>query len=194
MRIVSGKWGGRPVSAPKGTVTRPTSDMVRQAVFSSLVSELGQDLGGGAVLDAFAGTGALGLEALSRGASRAVFVERDRKTLRVLKANLAALGAGPEAKVVSADVFSLAASAHMPGRPFSLLFLDPPYRIQTAQVAGLLSTLRASGAVENGALVVWEHSAETVPSWPEGFAPRPARRYGTTTVSVAVCVGGDGLT
>ncbi|MDO8916019.1 MAG: RsmD family RNA methyltransferase, partial [Coriobacteriia bacterium] len=103
MRIVGGAWRGRPLVSPSGPTTRPTSDRVREALFDALGARLGSDLGGGAVLDLFAGTGALGLEALSRGASSAVFVENDRAALVALRRNIETLGAGPRAVVVPGD-------------------------------------------------------------------------------------------
>ncbi|HEX9093015.1 MAG TPA: RsmD family RNA methyltransferase, partial [Coriobacteriia bacterium] len=104
MRIVAGSWRGRRLIAPGGRATRPTSDRVREALFDALVARLGADLGGAAVLDLYAGTGALGLEALSRGATRAVFVENDRAALRALADNVSALGAQAECVVVAGDV------------------------------------------------------------------------------------------
>ena len=120
MRIIAGRWRGRALVAPPGSATRPTSDRTREALFSMLASRLG-DLEGLAVADLFAGTGALGLEALSRGARSCTFVERDPRALAALRANVAALGAqGADIRATSALGFR--------GGPFDLVFLDPPYR------------------------------------------------------------------
>lgn len=171
--------------------TRPTSDRVREALFSSLASRLGPDLGGAVVLDAFAGTGALGLEALSRGAEKAVFVETDRGALKALRDNLKALDAGREAHLISGDVVKLASSATLPGGPFTLLFLDPPYRIDSARVRQLLEALAVSGSLLDGAVVVWEHATAGDVTWPAGFEVLFDKRYGSTTVSVAAYRRGE---
>lgn len=120
MRIVAGRWRGRPLVAPAGAATRPTADRVREALFSMLASRLGSfdDL---VVLDVFAGTGALGLEALSRGAARATFVESDRGALDALRANIAKLGAEAAVLPQRAEALGRATAAH------HLAFLDPPY-------------------------------------------------------------------
>lgn len=121
MRVIAGTWGGRRLVAPAGTATRPTADRVREALFSVL-----GDVGGAAVLDLFAGSGALGIEALSRGAARATFVERDVASLRALRANLAALEA--VADVRRADAVTFVGNARAAGGPYDLIFVDPPYR------------------------------------------------------------------
>jgi 16S rRNA (guanine966-N2)-methyltransferase len=127
MRIIAGEWRGRSLVAPAGQGTRPTADRVRQALFDMLMHApwggrgLLQD---GMVLDAFAGTGALGLEALSRGAARAVFFERDRSALAALRANVSACGAEPRAEVFARDVLQAGRRA---GVTASLAFFDPPY-------------------------------------------------------------------
>lgn len=186
MRIVAGEWRGRPLRAPKGAATRPTSDRVREALFSSLASMLGPDLERRAVLDAFGGTGALGLEALSRGASHAVFVESDRVARETLAANIAVLGAGARARVVAGDAFALAPRGPVAGGPFGLLLVDPPYRIDSACVTKLLVDLVSTGSVQRGAVVVCEHAADSEVSWPEGFDERVNKRYGSTGVRIAV--------
>ncbi|WP_205698639.1 16S rRNA (guanine(966)-N(2))-methyltransferase RsmD [Conexibacter sp. SYSU D00693] len=124
MRVVAGRFGGRRLQAPPGTATRPTADRVREALFSSL-----GPLDGDAVLDLFAGSGALGIEALSRGAASALFVERDRRALSVLRANLNALGLGPpEAAVRPGDARAALRDALARGDTYDLVLLDPPYR------------------------------------------------------------------
>ena len=121
MRVIAGHFGGRRLVAPKGEATRPTADRVREALFSAL-----GDVGGLTVLDLFAGSGALGLEALSRGAASAVFVERAVPALAALSANLTALGV--EAEVHRGDARTYLRNASRAGRTYDLIFLDPPYR------------------------------------------------------------------
>ena len=125
LRIVAGRWGGRRLVAPPGRETRPTSDRVREALFSIL-----GPIDGERVLDLFAGSGALGLEALSRGAASATLVERAPGALRALRANVEALGA--PADVVAADARSFLRSAREQGAEYDLVFLDPPYRAASA--------------------------------------------------------------
>ncbi len=152
MRIVAGAWRGRSLAAPPGAATRPTADRVRQALFDMLLHAPwgGRDLLEGApVLDAFAGTGALGLEALSRGAAHASFLERDRAALAVLRANIDACRAGDRAAVFAAD-----ATKPPPGRPCRLIFFDPPYRQGLVQAA--LPALGRAGWIAPAAVVVAE--------------------------------------
>jgi 16S rRNA (guanine966-N2)-methyltransferase len=123
MRVIAGQLGGRRLKAPAGRATRPTSDRVREALFSMLGA-----IDGASVLDLFAGTGALGIEALSRGARRAVFVERDAGVIRVLAENLAALGiAGEAAEVRRGDALAALRSALAREETYDLVFIDPPY-------------------------------------------------------------------
>jgi 16S rRNA (guanine966-N2)-methyltransferase len=124
MRVIAGRLGGRRLKAPAGRATRPTADRVREAVFSML----GGQLGGQRVLDLFAGSGAQGIEALSRGAARAVFVERDAAAARVLGDNLSALGLGPDvAELRRADVAAALRTARAREEKYDLVFIDPPY-------------------------------------------------------------------
>lgn len=123
MRVIAGRLGGRRLKAPRGRVTRPTSDRVREALFSTL-----GELDGASVLDLFAGTGALGIEALSRGAARAVFVERDAGATRTLAENLRNLGiASEQAEVRRGDVPAVLRSARAREETYDLVFIDPPY-------------------------------------------------------------------
>ena len=140
MRIVAGEWRGRRLVAPAGDATRPTADRTREALFSMLASRLGSFEGLG-VADLFAGSGANGLEALSRGAAECVFVERDRAALDAIRANAAALGAGERAGVRGGDVLTLRPPAHTP----DLVLLDPPYGAGLAEAA--LAHLLATGWV-----------------------------------------------
>ena len=152
MRIVAGLWRGRALVAPSGETTRPTADRVRQALFDMLLHAPwgGRELIEGAiVLDAFAGTGALGLEALSRGAARASFIERDRPALNALRDNIAACGAGSLCTVLPADVL---VARH--GAACGLVFFDPPYGENLVPRA--LDRLSANGWIAPGAVVVAE--------------------------------------
>jgi 16S rRNA (guanine966-N2)-methyltransferase len=182
MRIVAGTLGGRTIKAPRGTNTRPTSDRVREGVFSRLES-LGA-VENATVLDVFAGSGALGLEALSRGARSVTFVERDREALRALNANIQSLAVQDAVTVVSGDVGSVLGRAPLPGSPFGLLILDPPYRIENAEVREVIDSLRERNALASGCLLVWEHDTMTQPDPGPGWSARGPRRYGGTTVSV----------
>ncbi len=129
MRIIAGEWRGRPIAAPKGEATRPTADRTREALFSMLASRIGSfdEL---AVADLFAGSGALGLEALSRGAATCLFVEQDRAALDALRANIAKLGAGGT-DVRATSVLSLGPAP----RPLDLIMMDPPYASGAGAVA-----------------------------------------------------------
>lgn len=152
MRIIAGAWRGRALQAPPGEATRPTADRVRQALFDRLMHApwAGRALLDGArVLDAFAGTGALGLEALSRGAAHATFIERDRTALAALRANIAACRAEAQCTVLAAD-----ALRPPPGAPGSLLFLDPPYGADLVPKA--VAALSAAGRLAPGALIIAE--------------------------------------
>ncbi len=184
VRIVGGTFGGRRISAPSGRDTRPTSDRVREAVFSAVVSRVGS-LAGLTVIDLYAGSGALGLEALSRGASAVTFVEWDARAAAAIRENLETLGIGGEqARVLKARAEAAGRAWGVPS-PASLLFADPPYRIESSEVRQVMEALATGGLLETGALVVYEHAAGSVPEWPEGFAGELPRRYGDTAVSFA---------
>lgn len=183
MRIIAGEFRGHRITAPKGTSTRPTTDRVRESLFSTLVSLAGPRLGEGPVLDAFAGSGALGLEAISRGAARVTLVERDRKALQALRANIAALRVESRSRVVEGDVFSLA--GRLTGGPFALILLDPPYTLDPGRIASWLTTIAVAGKVSDGALITWEHAAEGDTTWPSGYTPIAKKRYGTTAIDFA---------
>jgi 16S rRNA (guanine966-N2)-methyltransferase len=150
MRVISGRWRGRALTAPPGEATRPTSDRAREAIFSMLVSRLGS-LDGLDVLDVFAGTGALGIEALSRGAASACFIDNDATAVRTIRANLAALGATGDVRQAP-----VAALGRAP-RPHHLLFLDPPYGKDLAEPA--LAQLLAQGWIAPSAIISIETAA-----------------------------------
>ncbi|HEX2189760.1 MAG TPA: 16S rRNA (guanine(966)-N(2))-methyltransferase RsmD [Longimicrobiaceae bacterium] len=169
MRIVAGEWGGRRIQAPPGRATRPTTDRVREA-WMSAVADL---VPGARVLDLFAGSGALGLEALSRGAERATFVENAPAALRVLRANLDALGAGARAETVRADAVRWAAG--LPAGAFDLAFADPPYGQGLA--AALLE--RFAEVPFAGMLCVEHGRGDALPDLPGART----RRYGDTSLT-----------
>ena len=186
-RVIGGVAGGRSLRTPTGEGTRPTSDRVREAVFSSLASRGAMD--GGAVLDLYAGSGALGLEAVSRGCRGATLVEADRKAAAVISANAEALGlAGIQ--VVRARV--AAVLARPAGAAYRLVFIDPPYAVGEAELSRVLSSLVTGGWLTEDALVVVERSARTLePTWPTGLALDQSRTYGETAVWYATRVDAD---
>jgi 16S rRNA (guanine966-N2)-methyltransferase len=173
MRIVAGTAKGRRLSVPaKGT--RPTSERAREALFSSLRSLL--DLEGARVLDLFAGSGAVGLEALSRGAASATFVESDRDATTVLRRNIDTLALAGAVLVRRPVAAFLAAE---PDAPADFVFADPPYALPDDELSALLARLAQGGWLAAGAVVVVERSARGAPlSWPDSVAPVMNRRYG----------------
>ena len=187
MRIVAGTLRGRTVDAPTGLDTRPTTDRVREALFSSLYSLRG-GFDGAVVLDAFAGSGALGLEAISRGAESCVFFENNAKAAAQLRRNIESCGlSAPRVLVVQRDVIKqLPKSA---GKPFDLVFLDPPYAYDHEQVLGMVSSLRSSASLAGEAIIVYEHAlkdANAVAKAAEeaGFTVQASRKYGKTGISI----------
>jgi len=191
MRIIAGTMKGRTLRAPKGLTTRPTTDRVRESLFSAVASITGPGFGGGAVFDPFAGSGALGLEALSRGASRVVFAEKDRSALTALLFNIESLGVAQCVTVHRSDAFSLA-SRGVPGGPFSLILLDPPYTLDPTKVTELLANLVRTRVLVSGALCTWEHAAGSNPQWPDGFELVQRKKYGSTAIDFAVYETGAG--
>jgi 16S rRNA (guanine966-N2)-methyltransferase len=173
-RIVGGQARGRRLAVPPRT-TRPTSERAREALFNTLRAEL--DLAGSRVLDLYAGSGAVGLEALSRGARAAVFVESDHRAAAVLQDNVTALGlAGASVQRCTAATFLSSSGAV---EPFDLAFLDPPYAVSTAAVMAVLTTLATDRWLVPGAVVVVERSArEAQLPWPSEIKAIKQRRYG----------------
>ncbi|KWX21490.1 methyltransferase [Mycolicibacterium wolinskyi] len=161
--------------------TRPTSDRVREAVFNALTARV--DFTGLAVLDLYAGSGALGLEALSRGAASALFVEADQRAAAVIAKNIAALGV-TGATVRRGTVASLLAAGT--DRPVDLVLADPPYDVEAAAVDAMVAALADGGWVGEGAVVMVERRATSDPvAWPDGWTALSARRYGDTRVELA---------
>ena len=178
-RIIGGSAGGRRITAPVGQQTRPTTDRVREALFSSIEAWCGS-LRGLRFLDLYAGSGAIGLEAWSRGAGVVTFVESDRRTARVIEANATSLGFA-KADVVPASV---AATLTRPSTaPYDIAFLDPPYPLDDVSVGEDLALLSAQGWLVPGALVVVERSSRSPePIWPTGIDAARSKRYGETTL------------
>lgn len=175
MRIIAGAWRGRVLKAPAGDATRPSADRVREALFSMLASRLGS-FEGLAVADLFAGTGALGLEALSRGAAACVFVEQDRAALDALRANIATLAAtGTEVRAQAVNALGPAP------RPYDLMMLDPPYEMRAG--VPTLERLARLGWLAPGALASVE-SARGDAVVPGGFAIEAERRYGAARITL----------
>jgi 16S rRNA (guanine966-N2)-methyltransferase len=175
MRVIAGRLGGRRLVAPTGQDTRPTTDRVREALFSAL-----GPIASVRVLDLFAGTGALGIEALSRGAASAVFVERARPALVALRDNLASLGLAASSHVIATDVERARAEIARLG-PYDLIFADPPY----AEVDGFIARVGPSFApiTTDHARVVLEHAARDAAPEIAGFTRTDPRRYGDTAVT-----------
>jgi 16S rRNA (guanine966-N2)-methyltransferase len=174
-RIVGGVAGGRRIAVPPGIGTRPTADRVREALFSSLEAEFGS-FDGLRVLDLYAGSGAVGLEALSRGAKQVVLVEADRTAAEVIAANIKAVGL-PGATLLTRLVEKVASGPKLEG-PVDLVFADPPYQLETADLQDVLTTLVAGEWLAADAIVVVERAKRELWEWPEGFAALRDRKYG----------------
>ncbi len=181
MRIISGQWRGRPLIAPAGSATRPTADRTREGLFSMIVSRLGS-FEGLHVADLFAGSGALGLEALSRGAAHCTFVEQDRAALDALKANIARLGAGPTSDVRAQSVMALGPATV----PHDLILLDPPYGTGAGVVA-LERCLRLGWLAPGAIASVETAKGEAVAV--DGFTIEAERVYGKAMITLLRVAG-----
>lgn len=159
MRIIAGQYKGQIIESPSEKTTRPTTDRVRESIFSSIYSRL-PELEDVCVLDAFAGSGALGIEALSRGAQSCVFVERDRSAYKTLEANLSKLKLkAPQIRILNTDSFVLA-SRLSTSEPFKLVLLDPPYAYDPHEIHELLKQLAEQSLLGDGCVVVYEHALD----------------------------------
>lgn len=175
-RIIAGRYGGRRLQTPPGDGTRPTTDRVREALFSSLLSEFGE-LDGLSVLDVFAGSGAVGLEAASRGADRVDLVESDRRAARIIADNIAMLGCdGVRVRSMPAERFAQSA----PAAPYDVIFLDPPYAYEHAALAALLRVLGTESWLAAGGVIVVERSKRDKFSWPAPLLALRDKKYGET--------------
>jgi 16S rRNA (guanine966-N2)-methyltransferase len=179
VRVVSGSAKGRPLKSVPGSGTRPTTDKVKEAVFSMI----GPYFEGGAVLDLFAGTGGLGIEALSRGMESAVFVDMDPKSIDTIRANLKATNLEASAQVYRNEAGRALSALEKRGRVFDLVFLDPPYRLKHGDE--LMLSMAEKGMLQEDAIVVLEH--ESSYAYPEdipGFYRLRQAVYGETTISI----------
>jgi 16S rRNA (guanine(966)-N(2))-methyltransferase RsmD len=179
-RIIAGTHRGRRIATPEGAATRPTADRVREALFGSL-----GPVDGLRVLDLYAGSGAVGLEALSRGADHALLVESDPKAARVARENVALLGVGRQA-VLAVGRVEQTLGYGPNGDPYEVVYADPPYAISEEELAAVLAALAGQGWLAPDAVVVVERSRRSPqPSWPEGvpgITPERCRRYGDTVL------------
>ncbi|MHC3471874.1 16S rRNA (guanine(966)-N(2))-methyltransferase RsmD [Streptomyces sp. 7R007] len=188
-RVIAGAAGGRRLAVPPGNGTRPTSDRAREGLFSTWQSLLGGPLDGERVLDLYAGSGAVGLEALSRGAGHTLLVEADARAARTLRENVRNLGL-PGAEVRAGKAEQIIQSA--PEAPYDLVFLDPPYRVTDHDLREILLTLRTEHWLAPEALVTVERSTRGGEfAWPPGFDAVKARRYGEGTFWYGRAATGD---
>lgn len=178
MRIIAGSHKGRRLAPPADGTLRPTSDRLRETVFNIVAHRWPDRLHGGEIADVFAGTGAMGLEALSRGAAHSTFVEKDRDGLRLIRDNVATLGLSGQVTILKADVRALGPAA----RPCSLVFIDPPYGRDLAEPA--LESLRKGGWLQDGAVVIVEADRREDFHWPEVFEETLSRKVGNTRVHI----------
>ena len=178
MRVLAGELKGQRLTTPRGRTTRPTADQVRIACLDTLMPFLER----GPFLDLFAGAGGVGIEALSRGAPSAVFVEQDAAALRALRENVERLGLGDRARVVRGDAARAVGDLAADGARFAVAFLDPPY--DSPRAAAALEAVAAGPVLLAGAVVVVQHATKTPPaSAPGGLALWKARRFGETTLT-----------
>ena len=180
-RIVAGRFGGRRLGAPAGRDTRPSSDRVREALFNALATRV--DLVGARCADLYAGSGAIGLEALSRGAAHVLLVESDPRAARVIRENVAVLGAGSAVRVAVERVERTLARVSRPPEPFDVVFADPPYAVADSDVTAMLAALVEGGWVAADGVVVVERAARGAAlEWVPGITPDGVRKYGETVL------------
>jgi 16S rRNA (guanine966-N2)-methyltransferase len=186
-RIIAGAARGRRLAVPGGTRTRPTSDRAREGLFAT-VTALHGPLTGAGVLDLYAGSGAIGLEALSRGATRVVLVESDPAAARVIRANLAAVGL-PGAQLIVGRVATVLRREPV-GPAFDVVLADPPYAAGEQEITQMLTALQAGCWLASGALVAVERASRSGPvAWPASYTPDRSRRYGEATVWYGLAAG-----
>ncbi len=199
-RVIAGEAGGRRLTVPGGRDTRPTSDRAREGLFATIASIVGS-LAGSRVLDLYAGSGAVGLEALSRGAGHVLLVESGARAGRVIRENIAALGLPGAEVIVDRVERVLARGPEAPGTPgaagspggearYGVVFADPPYALPGDQVSAMLSALADRAWLAPGALVVVERATRSGPvRWPDGYVADRARRYGEATFWYGLAAG-----
>jgi len=174
-RIIAGTYGGRRLATPTGPDTRPTADRVREAMFSGL--DATHVLYGRRFLDLYAGSGAVGLEAASRGAEHVLLVESDPKAVRVIRENIAALGISDVVTLAAQRVTTALAGA--PGKGYDIVFADPPYDLAEQDVSAMLDALVGQGWINAGGLVILERSKRSPePTWVRSVTAERSRRYG----------------
>jgi 16S rRNA (guanine966-N2)-methyltransferase len=189
-RIIAGVAGGRRLAVPAGRSTRPTSDRVREGLFATATALRGT-LAGAAFLDLYAGSGAAGLEALSRGAADVLLVESDPRAVQVIRENIAALGL-PGARVAADRVDRVLARGPGDQRARDLVFADPPYAAAQDEVERMLAALLGHGWLAPEALVTVERATRSgPPPWPRGYAPDRSRRYGEATLWYGRAAGAE---
>lgn len=179
MRIVAGKFRGRQLETPKGDDIRPTSDRVREAVFSIIGSRLGANLTGNRVLDLFAGTGALGIEAISRGADHCVFVDEGVEARGLIRHNIQEFGIAGQVKLLRRDATDL--GSVLAFKPVDLVFIDPPYGQGLGEKA--LASAFKGGWFSDDVIVVFEEKANVELAIPEGLKITDRRDYGDTAIT-----------
>ncbi len=199
-RVIGGEAGGRRLAVPGGRETRPTSDRAREGLFATISSITGS-LAGARVLDLYAGSGAVGLEALSRGAGHVLLVESGARAGRVIRANIESLGLPGAEVIVDRVERVLAGGPGMPDGPgapdgpagdarYDVMFADPPYALAGEEVSAMLTALAARAWLAPGALVIVERATRSGPvRWPEGYIQDRARRYGEATFWYGLAAG-----
>src|SRR6266568_1209029 len=187
-RIIAGVARGRRLSVPPGTGTRPTSDRAREGLFATITA-LRRSLAGARVLDLYAGSGAIGLEALSRGAGRVLFAESGARAARVIRANITVVGL-PGGQLINGQVADVLARGPGAEPPFDLAVADPPYAVEDEEIAEMLAALAKQGWLVPGALVAVERASRSAPlSWPPGYSADRSRRYGEATFWYGLAAG-----
>jgi 16S rRNA (guanine966-N2)-methyltransferase len=187
-RVIAGAARGRRLAVPAGRLTRPTSDRAREGLFGTVTSIRGR-IDGARVLDLYAGSGAVGLEALSRGAERVVFVEADIRAARVIRGNIEAVGL-PGGHLVTDRVDRVLARGPAGQPAYDLVVADPPYAAADEDVTGMLTTLDQRSWLAPGAIVVVERATRSGPvPWPPGYSPDRSRRYGEATFWYGLAAG-----
>lgn len=190
MRIVGGTWRGRQIVAPEGRGTRPTTDRMRETIASMVLSACDLDLSGMRVLDAFAGSGGVGLELLSRGAAHCTFCERDGRAAALVRRNCEALGADKRSwDIVRGDVRRLAERGLPQGGRLEIVFLDPPYAMPAEEVSALVGGLVEAGLLGAGCVIVYERAASAPELRLDGLTLVRSRTHGGTSVDVMVWAG-----
>ena len=187
-RIIAGVAGGRRLVTAPGRATRPTSERTREGLFGTVLAIRGE-LVGAAVADLYAGSGAVGLEALSRGAADVILVESDQRAAHVIRANIASIGLAG-AQLVTGTVDRVLAQGPGAARPRDFVFADPPYALGDTELARTLTMLRAMGWLAPSALVAVERETRSGPlAWPAGYEPDRSRKYGEATLWYGLAAG-----